>query len=211
MRQTTHIARVLSSFADAHKGRGKPATTAKAGWRAPCSSRSACMRNSLNGKVALITAHRRGLVLPHRTSWPLGVCDSSSLADAGPRSRTPHARLGAAPLASRPTCRTSRISTGFTNRSRGTQVASTWCSRTPGGRRHAPARDHHRGARRPDLRNEREGIDRWAEGNRELQRVQRDQSRSFSNSPAQSRWAVLATPRRWRRPSLSSRLRTRAS
>ena len=95
-------------------------------------------------------AHRRGLDLPQRTSWPLRVFDSSSLDDAGPRSPTPHLRSGEALLVSRPTCRTSRISTGFTNRSRAMQVDWTWCSRTPVAGGHASARSHHRGARRPD-------------------------------------------------------------
>src|SRR5258708_24015450 len=55
--------RVTAVVADAPKGRGKPAPPAKMGWRATCSSRSACMSNSLNGKVALITGASTGIGL----------------------------------------------------------------------------------------------------------------------------------------------------
>jgi hypothetical protein len=53
MPQSIHIAGVLRRFGDAPKGRGKLGRTAVAGWRARCRLPSACMRNSLNGKVAL--------------------------------------------------------------------------------------------------------------------------------------------------------------
>jgi NAD(P)-dependent dehydrogenase (short-subunit alcohol dehydrogenase family) len=89
------------------------------------------MNDSLNGKVALITGASTGIGLASAHELAARGHGSSSLDAVTRKSLTPHVRSGAAPLVSRPTSRTSRISTGSTNGSRMTQAASTLCSRTP--------------------------------------------------------------------------------
>jgi len=149
------------------------------------------------------------------------VYDSSSLDDAGPRSPTPHVRLGAAPLVSRPMCPNltdldrlyeqisrdaGRLDVVFANAGGGDMlpleaITAEHVDRIFGTNvkgllftvqkalplmKEGAFRDPHR-------------FDRWAEGNRELQRVQRDQSRRSEPCPVLGSRACLAAYSRQRR------------